>query len=1695
MKNDNFTNKVFAILLLVLAFAVGQNAWAEEFKGSGTEKAPYIIATKADWDLLASKSAENSFSDKYFRLDADIDGVTTMVGDNKDFPFSGKIDGNGHTVTLDLSRTENTPDDYSSANEHLQGLALVHYAGDGLEISNLTVDGTIKTNCKFTAGFISYILAGEADARKIIKITNSRSNVDIISNVDGDGTSAGFVGLSKNYVDITFENCVFDGSFNAPKAKQLSGFVGYQQARVKTVIERSLFAPQSVDIAADGGNHYTFCRYAKPGTDGKMELKNSYYTTAIGIAQGTPLYKLTLGEGLKAIRADADTIGNGAAVFYGTDDNNGISIGGEEYYKSGATVHLGSSQGLNISSVIYTPQGGSAGVAIIDADGTASFAMPKSNTNVMALYGPVAYIDENGVEQTVTDYTVLTSNMSLSDFVNGSWFVVASKLSLEIPTAFSGDAHLILADGAEMTLKKSSGNLLVDNANLSIYGQDAGTGKLTIEVSANETNVGGSVAINGGVVEVSCKNDDGVCSGIAGNVTLNWTRNTNRVKADTYGNSNVTVAEGKFFVDDENKAYSGKLSEEQIAFIAGKVLKPTIPVKYIDADGSEQTLYDYTVLTGCLNTLEEPKKCEETKLASGQWYVVDGNVRYEGELSSAGSIHLVLKDGAKLTVDDDVYVSGEDGLTAEINIYGQSGGMGELIAKSLADYSGNIIFNGGKATIDEGIKVAGKYTMNGGEVTANCAIAKQDVMLLGFGIVGSFITINGGILNSTSCVSDDSGGKLFVAIVGEAAVEINGGTVNLAASSYGISGSSVSINGGNVSIKNAKNGVSGVNVSIMGGNVVMDGNVDSFSAFPGDDVNPITLGWTNSTDSLKTSGFAGPVTIAEGKYFTDGEGNVYSGEIAYSDENGTVLDGKTLKPFVSFVTFDAQNGSDPTTVAASYANGDWFVAAPAAPIRSGYKFLGWFTSKDGDTEFDFTKAVTENTIVYAKWGVPYIDEKGKPQILEPGDYTVLTSDVDDYIENGVINLNGGWYVVQGNVKYASQVSFSGDAYLILADDATLEIETWNDYGIYASNNLTIYGQSGQRGTLKAATSGRYGIYGNNGVTINGGTLTVTGSYYGISSEKGNITISGGTVTATGDINGIDSRGGNITINGGKVMATGTNGNGIQGSKEVAINGGTVTATGKYGCISSGGDITINGGSVMATGTSEYGYGIYSNSGDITLSWTNSTDFIYASGYYSINSVYIAEGKSFKDEKGIVYSGRIDDVSDIDGKTLVPSFNGKFLSDVNITVADIPVQKYADGKPVCPSVVVTDGKDTLTAGTDYTVTCFNNTAVTSATLDEAAIAQITGKGNYAGAIQKRFFIWNNIRDYAAVQVFEDADGNTHAEIDGAYDGTDAVAIDEDVEDVAVKFNREFTPNKGFATIMLPFDIKATNLTGVKSIIRFAGIFERNGKNAVGMKYVWCDKDLGDSEAQNNRTNCNELAGELKAYTPYMVEMKSATLGINDGVTLKSSKGDDSGVRVGDTRKGDWVFRGALQKKVWSGNENIIQNGRLWAFAASARDGTSIGKFVQFGGKNWVNPFRAYLVDCSDVPDGSDCEDYFETQPKASLVSRYHFADVLASTNSAENSLSVEKLAGDAANSPAVMRQSVASETASLNGMDIVLVDSDKDSVGGKEHTTVIGRMNPATGEIRMLPRTTQTYDLKGRRVGNGKKAKGAYYNRR
>ena len=500
-------------------------------------------------------------------------------------------------------------------------------------------------------------------------------------------------------------------------------------------------------------------------------------------------------------------------------------------------------------------------------------------------------------------------------------------------------------------------------------------------------------------------------------------------------------------------------------------------------------------------------------------------------------------------------------------------------------------------------------------------------------------------------------------------------------------------------------------VSISGGKVTATGPNEGISSYSGN----ITLGWTNSTDYIYANGYSisdyeKHVSIAEGKAFKDEKGYVYRGTLT----KGQVSDfkGQKLEPFEGVSVSFVDNFSGASDVFAEIAvDGEGHVSAPSKhPFHSGYAFVGWFTSPEGGSEFDFTVKVTENTTAYAHWNentpVEYIDENGGTN--ETKNYILLTNGIK------VDNLPGGWYVVQGEVKYASQVKFEDDAHLILADGAEMVIES-ETYGIQADKNLTIYGQNGQ--------------------SDQSGTLKVTATSSGIYSKSGDITIIGGTVTDTStSANGIYSNSGDITIIGGSVTATGTNGIGGIYSKsgDITIIGGSVTATGSsYGIYGYNG-VTINGGTVEATGD---GSGIYGYKGNITLGWTNSTDFIYASSYSlgdNEKHVSIVEGKSFKDDKDNVYSGPLtgEQLSAIKGKKLEPA---KPFPD-NMVIADIPDQIYT-GDSICPMADVTmpAGVDPLVKGEDYKVVCKENLNAGTATLS------VQGVGIYYGEIKKTFTI--------------------------------------------------------------------------------------------------------------------------------------------------------------------------------------------------------------------------------------------------------------------------------------------------------------------------------------------------------------------
>ena len=391
---------------------------------------------------------------------------------------------------------------------------------------------------------------------------------------------------------------------------------------------------------------------------------------------------------------------------------------------------------------------------------------------------------------------------------------------------------------------------------------------------------------------------------------------------------------------------------------------------------------------------------------------------------------------------------------------------------------------------------------------------------------------------------------------------------------------------------------------------------------------------------------------------------------------------------------------------------------------------------------------------------------------------------------------------------------------------------------------------------------------------------------------------------------------------------------------------------------------------------------------------------------------------------------------------------KSITDNSIIVADIPVQTYVDFRQVCPSsslVIVTDGKDTLKAGSDYIFECpSNNPQITSGTLDNAADLKITGINKYAGEITKKFFIWKNIGYYAAVQVFEDADGKAHAEIDGAYDGTDAVAFDEDITVESVVFNRTF-PKNTYSTIVLPFDVNTANVSGLQAVLYYNGIGkDKNGKDAVKMKVLWAEKGV-IKDADGNDKEYEHTT--ISANTPYLVKMKSAEFKVDGKVNLKATT-----EAVKKYPEWEWEFRGVWEYKKWESGDPEL--GVAYGFAAnsSADNKIQVGDFVKVGVGAWIRPMRAYLVK-SDVA------------PKAQ---------------------------GVRANGAYVMRPTV--EQKELPELMSIIVDDGDGNDDNAEHTTVIGQFNTRTGEIKMNYDHGK-FDLKGRRVNGSNNARGAYYGKK
>ena len=338
----------------------------------------YTIKNANGWSVfcdLLEENAKGYFDGKTVKLDDNI-SVTRMAGTSSK-PFTGTFDGNKKTLTVN----------YSGASY----VAPFRYV-DGATIQNLVVEGTISSSGSRAAGVIGE--TGSTGTTATSHITNCVSS----STISGDRYTGGF-SIGGN---VEIEGCVFNGKINGSELS--GGFVGYSNSTLK--IKNCLFAPQSGSSISGGTFYYN--------GGGEITPVNSYYTEALGTAQGTQARRVTGDQYVTTCTvspkgSSTDTYDLSGITAY----NDGIVRDNTFYYGDGDQVSLtlahSDRNGYTFSS--YAPSAGTL-------NGT-TLTMPNADVTIgcnwTAIDYTINYILDGGSVDNPTSYNIETPDFTLTD--------------------------------------------------------------------------------------------------------------------------------------------------------------------------------------------------------------------------------------------------------------------------------------------------------------------------------------------------------------------------------------------------------------------------------------------------------------------------------------------------------------------------------------------------------------------------------------------------------------------------------------------------------------------------------------------------------------------------------------------------------------------------------------------------------------------------------------------------------------------------------------------------------------------------------------------------------------------------------------------------------------------------------------------------------------------------------------------------------------------------------------------------------------------------------------------------------------------------------------------------------------------------------------------------------------------------------
>lgn len=263
------------IVALVLTFTmVLASVQTNRYEAKAEETEVINISTAEE---LGSIGVDSNYPmDGSYKLTADIENVQTTIG-NSSTPFTGQFDGDGHSITFDITDAPN----YTG---------LFGYAR-GAVIQNVIAKGTMNVQYGWTAGIVA-----KAESSTI---TNCGSEVNIISAGSNMTCFAGIAGYAKNTTitdcynsgnisgkiknaagiagqtntSVNIENCYNVGTITttATSAQRVGGVVGYGQ--VSSGQTGKIYNCYNSGVITGSGQVGSFIGYIYTG----FEAKNCYY--------------------------------------------------------------------------------------------------------------------------------------------------------------------------------------------------------------------------------------------------------------------------------------------------------------------------------------------------------------------------------------------------------------------------------------------------------------------------------------------------------------------------------------------------------------------------------------------------------------------------------------------------------------------------------------------------------------------------------------------------------------------------------------------------------------------------------------------------------------------------------------------------------------------------------------------------------------------------------------------------------------------------------------------------------------------------------------------------------------------------------------------------------------------------------------------------------------------------------------------------------------------------------------------------------------------------------------------------------------------------------------------------------------------------------------------------------------------------